>query len=196
MMLKNLCSKVLKGNGGRPELQHHKIILPLFLFLLVILISSNASALNCNYDPQPYMSKIIDLMCYTKTTNKSYSCLVYVYDNESELLQINPSPYDLEGVGRLDKFVSTRGLVSAYYTKKDLRPQYNYTVLVECAVTDIDGNRFERWNATVMPSYYDLRIIPYRTQWLTQNWGYVIGILIFLFVTALLIRLIFLSRRD
>ena len=144
------------------------IILTLFLML----ISSSYAYLNCNYNPKPYIKEFNDRIYWYCETNQS-NCISYATFND-EVIQVNPERSGLEGVGLIESFNVTNGIVNPYFTGKDLRDNNTVQFVVRCGQ--------ENFTANVTPLYKDLFVTIDTGIWIKQNIFYMMGILFLLFV--------------
>lgn len=163
------------------------LIIALLMGLIVCL---GVTALDCQYDPRPYISvsgKTIDWLC--EVINRSSSCYgLIMYSTEGgvndtiELISISPDSKIIEGVGEIDSFKSEGHFVNIQFKTDYLVENMNYSFKVICVSPD----RFENFSADISPSYSELRSTPYIYTYIVEN-SAVIVILLILIIALIMV---------
>lgn len=116
------------------------------LFILLIALSLKIYAVTCDYKDEPFIEVLDEKIEWVCKTDEEF-CLSYV-QFEERLLQVNPFPEEVEGIGMIDKFAVNDGMVKVHFTKKNLRHNTNFTFGVKCGDETLE--------ATINPQYRDL----------------------------------------
>lgn len=163
-----------------------------FIVLLIVgalFACSGFAAMNCSYDATAYITVGEDVKwsCWDLgfQHGKCYSMVLF----QEDVLTVYPVPQDVMGVGVVDYFSSTDGLVNAYFKTTDLYEGYNYTFEVLCG--EVNGSRTASFSRSIVPVYHDLYAVGYRAVWLKQNAPYIIGfagLLVFVAVIVVMVR--------
>lgn len=152
------------------------------------LLSFVAGELNCSYDPSAYITTAQDVRwsCWNDgfADAKCYS-LVYFGD---DVLTVYPEIKYVDGVGMVDYFSASNGLVNVYFKTTDLYERYNYTFQVVCG--EVGGSRTTSFARSVMLVDRDLDELPYRAIWFKDNTSYIIGFGALLLVAAIVIAFV------
>ena len=139
---------------------------------------NRSCTLNCSFDTNPILTNKINVVCELPDYY-NYSCTVNTYQ-EDNLLATSPEYEDInESV-----FQSQERLLNAYYTKKNLRTNNNFTIEVAC-LSDNGANIKTEYNIT--PVYAKPDIIIHRMVWARENMAYLI---ILVFLSTIIIGLI------
>ena len=117
-------------------------IVCMFLLLAVPL----ANAVTCTYKTEPFLETFQNKIWWVCRTDET-ACLSYVKYGD-RLIQANPEPEKVNGVGVIDKFKVSGGIVKVYFTKKNLRHDINFTFGVQCGDENLE--------AVVKPQYEEL----------------------------------------
>lgn len=151
----------------------HVLFYPLISFLLMALFSHFSFAMNCSYDSTAYITLGEDVKwsCWNLgfQYGKCYSIVLYGED----VLTVFPEPQDVQGIGMVDYFYSSSGLLNVYFKTIDLYEGYNYTFKVLCG--EEGGSRTASFSATVIPVFHDLHEVGYRAIWFKDNIPYLLG---------------------
>ena len=128
--------------------------------------------------------------------NEEFKCIAFVTDLETnEIMQTTPE-YRERSTSLLDfkkdpetreYFAPANALVNFYYTDKNLLPEQEYILTVECSSIE----RTLSSSMTLEMRYEDYEFVFFRTKWLMENAGYVIAGLLMLFITLFVLLWIF-----
>lgn len=120
--------------------------------------------------------------------NESFKCISYVVELSSlEILQTNPEYRERAGtfldLTRQDPetreyFTPANSIVNFYYTGKNLNPENDYMLTIECSSLQ----RTLKSQKLFQMAYEDYQFVFFRTRWLMANAGYIIGGLFLLFI--------------
>jgi hypothetical protein len=105
--------------------------------------------------------------------NDTYACVVNTYQGTSllatspEYKQATNSIFTLSGQQETrTSFTPDQGLLNAYYTQKELRPDNNYKIEVLC--TSADGTIL-KYQTPITPGYHQVDWLTYRIKWFGQS---------------------------
>jgi hypothetical protein len=156
----------------------------LTILVLTGLLAVAASAVTCDYKDNPNLDLIKSNIQWVCQTDEEY-CLSYV-EYEDRLLQVNPAPEEVFGVGVVDKFQVNNGHVKVHFTEKNLRADTNFTFGVKCGDETLE--------ATITPTYRDLyQVQDQAVRWKDSTKFIVTGIIVLLLalvVIYIIIRII------
>lgn len=128
--------------------------------------------------------------------NESYKCLSYVIDLSSgEIMQTNPEYRErtttLLDLGQdpetREYFAPANALVNFYYTGKNLLPERDYVLSIECS----SMQRNLKSSMSFQIAYENYEFVFFRTKWLMANAPYIIGGILLLFLILALLIWIF-----
>lgn len=141
---------------------------------------------NCTQDAKPVLANKINIAC-TLPTKEEYNCVVNVYQElnngtnqlGSTLLSTSPeykqtsqSIFSLSSEQETrTSFTTTQGLLNAYYTDKELRPDETFKTEVLCT----NNQTTLRSQKIVIPEYHNPTGFFYRAKWIGENTGNVLG---------------------
>ena len=127
-----------------------------------------AQQINCTADPTPVLNDKINVVC-TIPDNKTYCCIVNTYQGNNLLATSPEYKQTSQSILSLSSQQETRtcftpsaGLLNAYYTQKELRPDNNYKIEVLC--TNTLGQAI-KYQTPVNPVYHSVDWLPYRLKW-------------------------------
>ncbi len=121
-------------------------IVVLFLIVLILGTGNVRAFLNCDYKDEPFLELTDSKIEWICKTNELF-CLSYVEYND-RLLQVNPEPETVVGIGVVDKFTVNDGMVKVHFTKKNLRHNVTFDFGVKCGDDTLEVN--------ITPQYRDL----------------------------------------
>jgi len=156
----------------------------LFWIVCMILLSPFVNAISCDYDKEPYLKGEINWLCSFDNPDETFRCYAYTM-YKSDILHVYPVPVMVEDIGMIDYFEGT-GSIAIEFGKEDLYEGYNYTFGVLCSSTS--NNKIEKFNTSVVPVYSELRTVPYKANWIKNNIGYIIGIIIIWVIIGIIWR--------
>lgn len=130
---------------------------------------------DCNLDETPVLNDKMNVNCVLSDKEPS-SCILNIYQGQS-LLQTSPEfkqktqgsliPTELE---TRESFATQNGVLNAYYTKKELRPDTNYTLTITCSTEE---NTYEN-TYTINPQYHTPDEPTQRAVWAKNNIGFIL----------------------
>lgn len=125
--------------------------------------------------------------------NETFKCISSITSQETgEILQTNPeyrersnSWFDFrEDPETREYFAPANALVNFYYTDKNLQPEENYVLTIDCS----SQQRTLSSSMLLEMRYEDYEFVFFRTKWLMENAGYVIaGIFMAFFILFVLL---------
>lgn len=130
--------------------------------------------------------------------NETFKCISYVTDEStSEILQTNPeyrerstSFFDWkQDPDTREYFTPANALVNFYYTNKNLLPESDYILTIECS----SQQRTLGSSMLFQMAYEDYQFVFFRTRWLMANASYIIGGLLLL---ILLLGVLFMVGKN
>jgi hypothetical protein len=152
--------------------------------------SSEMGAIQCQNEPNFNLREKEYCLAYipAEYLDESFKCIAHVYDiNTDEILQTNPE-YKEARTSFLDLlrsdpetrewFTPAGAIVNFYYTQKNLLPEHDYVLTIQCSSPD-------RTLTSKMPfqiAYEDYEGVFFRTRWFMANAPYIIGGIIVLFL--------------
>lgn len=126
-------------------------------------------------------------------SNETFKCISYIKDDNDEIVQVNPEYKEraetlldfLRGEPESREYFSPANkLVNIYITKKNLLPEYDYYLYIECSSDQRDLVSVHPFTI----GYEGFENVFFRTRWLYANAGYIIaGIIVMFFILAVLI---------
>lgn len=173
------------------------VIIILALVLYILYLSNFVYALDCKHDKTPFITRQIPLLenliywdCVASNMT-DYSCVSWIKDNESSLLQVNPIHRRVEVLGIVQHFNSKNMKVNVNFRPElnVIRSGVNYTFGVDCS----DGTKDEIFSANVQPRYKEFDVVG---QGITR--GIDQSVLIFgllLVLTFVIAPIVYLTRR-
>jgi len=152
----------------------------------------------CDFDVNP----LIDLTqnriywkCTILNSTSNYDCISYVKQGGA-IVQTNPQQKTYSS-GLLSReqetrefFTATNGLVNPYFTTENLNNNITYVFGVECT----NNNSNLKTEQYITPMYSNLDVVAYRSVWLKDNVGYLMGAFIFLVLIGIVIAMWVRSR--
>lgn len=126
-------------------------------------------------------------------TNETFDCITYV-KAEDEVIQVNPEYKEKSGsvLGTQSEeetrayFQEQNGLVNVYMTKKNLQPEINYTLGVQCS----SPMRVVTSEVPITIDYENMEGVFSRGLWFRDNVGYIIaGSVLFILIGIVLLWL-------
>jgi outer membrane protein assembly factor BamB len=145
----------------------------------------------CGYDENPLIEIIgnrIFWYCSFANTSQDYNCISYVKE-AGYTIQTNPQQKTFSSGlwGREQEsrefFTAPNGLVNPYFTTDNLKHNTTYLFGVECSS---EQGRFTSEHY-VTPMYQNLDEVAYRSVWVKNNVGYLLGGAIVLIIIIVLI---------
>jgi hypothetical protein len=149
----------------------------------------------CNVDQNPVLNDKINTVC-TMPDSQDYCCVVNIYqgnnllattpeykDPSNSLLNIN-----MQGETRTC-FTPNNRLVNAYYTKKELRPNTEYKLQIQCTNNQTTINS----NYPINPEYHIPDWGTQRIQWIGKNPATII--LSFVLLIAIILFIAYMIRK-
>jgi len=119
--------------------------------------------------------------------NETFKCISYVTELSSlEILQTNPE-YRERTTSFLnfgkdpetrEYFEPANALVNFYYTDKNLNPENDYTLTIECS----SQYRTLKSQMNFQMAYEDYEFVFFRTKWMMANAPYIIGGILMIFI--------------
>lgn len=124
-------------------------------------------------------------------SNESFKCIAYVlngYTNEilqttPEYKEVSQTFFNLHPEAETRQyFTPANNIVNFYFTGKNLHPDNDYILTIECASSE----RILRSQMRFVPKYEDVSFVFFRTLWLMENTPYLIGGVIMLIILFLI----------
>jgi len=150
--------------------------------------------MNCDFDINPLINLVgnkIYWKCSIANNPADYNCVSYVKQNGS-IIQTSPQQKTFSS-GIIPKeqesreyFTATNGLIQPYFTTENLKTNITYVFGVECS----SPNGSMTTEQYITPMYRNLDDVAYRTIWVKDNLGYIIGGIMFLIVLIAVILLV------
>lgn len=167
--------------------------------MLIISISFiSADVLNCDVNTYTQYGMIDDKstwLCSLNGTNSTVNCITYVKDNESGIVQTNPTytkksdsilSFSKSEVDDRTSFVSQNNLLTVFFTKDNLVfDGRNYTYGVQCS----DGLNIYKFESVTIPEYKNINEPTTRLFWVQNNASGIILGLILLIIIAFAVGL-------
>lgn len=156
------------------------LYLVLLILLNISLISAVGSELNLSCQARPTFNIQEKEYCLgyipSSYSNETFKCVSYV-SYQGEVLQTNPEYRERSGsfvsVFGSDEetrevFIPANLIVNFYYTKKNILPDYTYTLNLVChsPVSRLTGN------TTLQIGYENFDFVFMRVEWAKRNVGY------------------------
>lgn len=155
------------------------------VLVLMVVLSLYVYAVTCDYKDEPFLEITDEKIEWVCKTDEDV-CLSYV-KFENRLLQVNPLPEDIEGIGVIDKFAVNDGMVKVYFRKKNLRHNTNFTFGVKCGDETLE--------VIITPQYRDLYEVQDqmvrvkdRTKFIILGFFIILFIIIAIFIVARFFR--------
>lgn len=174
-------------------------ILTSLLLIISVLGSENCSTLQTDIfidiDDEPY---IVEKNSFFAILPEAYrttelSCISYVY-RDGNIQQTNPQKTEYSDVKipifrkkeeTREFFTSQNGVINAYYTYHNLVAETTFVLGVRCSLPNNNELIGEK---CITPKYQDLRMVPARGVWVTNN-----AEMVFILILVILVVVIFLG---
>jgi hypothetical protein len=160
--------------------------------------SSDMGAIQCQNEPNFNVREKEYCLAHIPLnySGETFKCISHVYDLlTNEILQTNPeykekpsTVFNILGAdAETREYFSPAGsIVNFYYTGKNLLPEHDYVLTIECSST-------QRTLTSKMPfqmAYEDYEFVFFRTRWLMANASYIIGALVMILIIMFILFLI------
>lgn len=148
---------------------------------------------NCTVDPEPFLTKKMNVLCQMPTGADRYDCTTYVKKdvNSSILLQTNPE-YKIPVAALISfggeseprtSFTNDGQNLNAYFTKKNLEVETTFILGVRCST----NHTLLEWEGEIKPIYRNWNAVTGRTIWAGDNAGYITVFIFAVLIVAVLI---------
>jgi hypothetical protein len=150
--------------------------------------------MNCDFDINPLINIVgnkIYWKCLIGNNTETYNCISYV-KQQGAIIQTSPqqTTYSSGIISKAEEtreyFTAQNGLVQPYFTTENLKTNITYVFGVECS-SPTGTLRTEEY---ITPMYRNLDDVAYRTIWVKDNLGYLIGGIMFLIIAIAIILLV------
>lgn len=108
-----------------------------------------------------------------------------IVERGDRVLQVNPQPFNVDGVGVVDFYESKNGLVKVEFNKDNLRVDQTYNFTVQCN----NGSVTVTNTQSITPHSVSPLAIGDRLIFLKANAGFILGISVFLLFGLLGVKL-------
>ena len=149
------------------------------------------SDFNCTISSVPYMNNKMEYTC-TLPNNDEYSCINYITYGLDDVLQVNPQKIERVQGGLInidgilesrESFTTTNGLLNAYFTKKNLVADNDFTITTICS----NDNETLTHQQLISPTLKNLDKTPTQLIWIKDNMTYIIILILILIAIAILL---------
>lgn len=150
--------------------------------------------MDCDFDINPLINIVgnkIYWKCLISDPSNAYNCISYVKQGGA-IIQTSPQQKTFSS-GIITKeqetreyFTADNGLVQPYFTTENLKTNITYVFGVDCS----SPNGTLTTEEYITPMYRNLDDVAYRTIWVKDNLGYVIGAIMFLIILIAVILLV------
>ncbi len=157
----------------------------------------------CNVDEEPFLTNKINVICSIPTSyqNETFECVTYVTPelNSTQILQSNPeykkvptqtTLFNIRETEEEDReyFTETKGIINAYYTKKNIETDRQFVMGVKCNSDETELIS----EYPITPTYRGLSPAMNRFVWIKDNlvWVGLITIIatLIIFTAVIIIR--------
>lgn len=140
--------------------------------IALIIIPFFILADECYYNPAPFFSNEMEMVCVFDNITSGFSCVTEVM-KEGNIIQVNPERKYIQGFGVIDKFESVgsdEGIVRVYFRKQNIYLGDEFEFRVVCNERNTNFN----FHINVTPRFKDMYDVVYTTEKVKNNSHYFI----------------------
>jgi hypothetical protein len=146
----------------------------------------SCSVFDCQFNANEPFKQRMEWFCTFPETiaANNYNCVTTIHHG-SQLLQTNPRPVEVEGVGVVNSFQEQDRLVNVFFTNKNLARDTLYNFTVQCHPQNV-SDPVGSFTRLVSPENYNQDLFFSRGIWFGQNWLVIVAVLVVIVLVATL----------